>query len=56
MPYETRSFHDTISKAKRKHLKNGINGVKDDKELYRVINWCKLAINLKSFLRWLTTL
>ena len=39
---ETREFLSTVRQAKRAYWRNIIDGVKSDKELYRVINWHKL--------------
>lgn len=44
----TREFHRTVRQAKREYWKHIINGVKDDKALYKVIGWHKLALNLKA--------
>ncbi|RAL59212.1 hypothetical protein DID88_006667 [Monilinia fructigena] len=45
---ETREFHKIVRKAKKAYWKDIINGVKDDKDLYKVINWHKLGTNLKA--------
>ena len=45
---ETREFQSTVRKAKREYWKHVINGVKDDKSLYKVVGWHKLASNLKA--------
>ena len=47
IPRETREFLTTVRKAKREYWKKRINGVNDDKSLYKVIGWHKLASNLK---------
>lgn len=38
----------TVRKAKRNYWKHIIDGVSDDKSLYKVIGWHKLSPNLKS--------
>ena len=45
---ETREFHSIVRKAKKDYWKHIINGVGDDKSLYKVIGWHKLASNLKA--------
>ena len=45
---ETREFLTTIHKAKRAYWKHIIDGVSDDKSLYKVVGWHKLSSNLKS--------
>ena len=45
---ETQEFHSTVRKAKREYWKHIIDGISDDKSLYKVIGWHKLAPNLKS--------
>jgi ribonuclease HI len=45
---ETREFHAIVRKAKKDYWKHIINGVSDDKSLYKVIGWHKLASNLKA--------
>ena len=45
---ETKEFHNTVRRAKRNYWKHIINGVSDDKSLYKVIGWHKLSSNLKS--------
>jgi hypothetical protein len=45
---ETREFYSTVRKAKRNYWKHIIDGVSDDKSLYKVIGWHKLSPNLKS--------
>src|SRR5438045_8108474 len=47
IPLDTREFQSTVCKAKQEYWKHIINGVSDDKALYRVIGWHKLAPNLK---------
>jgi hypothetical protein len=45
---ETREFLATVRRAKREYWRKIIDGVKDDKDLYRVVGWHKLTGNLKS--------
>ena len=45
---ETREFYTTICNAKQEYWKHIINGVSDNKSLYRIIGWHKLTSNLKS--------
>jgi ribonuclease HI len=44
----TRNFYTTVRKAKRDYWKHVVNEVRDDKALYKVIGWHKLAPNLKA--------
>lgn len=46
--WETRNFHSIVRRAKRDYWRHIIDGVNDDKQLYKVIGWHKLASNLKS--------
>lgn len=48
MPPETREFLTTVRQAKYEYWKYRINNVKDDKALYKIISWYKLASNLKA--------
>jgi hypothetical protein len=48
VPPETREFLTTVHQAKRQYWKHQINNVKDDKALYKIISWHKLASNLKA--------
>ena len=48
VPLATREFQGTVRRAKREYWKQIINGVSDDKALYRVVGWHKLAPNLKA--------
>jgi hypothetical protein len=45
---ETREFLSTVRKAKREYWRHIINGVSDDKSLYKVIGWHKLSSALKA--------
>lgn len=45
---ETKDFLTTVRKAKRDYWRHIIDGVADDKDLYRIIGWHKLSSNLKS--------
>ena len=45
---EHREFLSIVKRAKRDYWKHRINGVSDDKSLYQVIGWHKLAPNLKA--------
>ncbi|RAL60503.1 hypothetical protein DID88_000278 [Monilinia fructigena] len=45
---ESRNRSSEMRKAKKAYWKDIINGVKDDKDLYKVINWHKLGTNLKA--------
>lgn len=47
-PLETREFLTTVRKAKRAYWTKMLNNVSDDKSLYKVIGWHKLASNLKA--------
>ena len=44
----TRTFYATVRKAKRDYWQHVIDNVTDDKSLYKVIGWHKLASNLKA--------
>lgn len=48
MPLETREFLTTVRQAKQEYWKHRINNIKDDKALYKIISWHKLASNLKA--------
>lgn len=47
-PPTTREFQSTVRRAKREYWKHIINGVSDDKSLYRVVGWHKLGPSLKA--------
>ncbi|RAL61224.1 hypothetical protein DID88_010303 [Monilinia fructigena] len=47
-PKRRRGHRALLRKAKKAYWKDIINGVKDDKDLYKVINWHKLGTNLKA--------
>jgi ribonuclease HI len=47
-PLETREFLSTVRRAKREYWRHVIDGVSDDKSLYKVIGWHKLSSPLKS--------
>src|SRR5436190_345969 len=47
-PFETREFLSTVRKAKREYWRHIIDGVNDDKSLYKVIGWHKLSSTLKA--------
>lgn len=48
VPLETREFLTTVRRAKREYWKHQISNIKDDKALYKIISWHKLASNLKA--------
>jgi hypothetical protein len=47
-PLETREFLSIVRKAKKAYWKHRIDNIKDDKELYKIVGWHKLASAFKS--------
>jgi ribonuclease HI len=45
---ETRTFLATVRRAKREYWRQLLDGVTDDKALYKVVGWHKLTSNLKA--------